>query len=51
VLFESRPLDAASWILPLALSVVVFLAVESLKAVLRARGERSEPADTLKAIS
>lgn len=51
VLFESRPLDAASWILPLALSVVVFLAVEALKAVLRARSERSESADALKATS
>lgn len=51
VLFESRPLDAASWILPLAVSVVVFLAVEALKAVLRARGSRSQSTDTLKGIS
>ena len=51
VLFESRPLDAASWILPLAVSVVVFFAVEALKAALRARGARSESTDMLKGVS
>lgn len=37
VLFESQPVPATSWILPIALSVGIFLAVELLKAVLRAR--------------
>jgi len=35
-LFGSRPLTATEWLPPLALSVVVFLAVEGLKALLRA---------------
>lgn len=51
VLFDSRPLDAASWILPLAVSVVVFLAVEALKAMLRARGGRPESSDALQGVS
>ncbi len=37
VLFESRPVPAASWILPIVVSIGIFLAVEVLKAVLRAR--------------
>jgi magnesium-transporting ATPase (P-type) len=37
-LFESEPLAAQSWILPAVLSVVIFFAVEGLKAV-RRRGE------------
>lgn len=37
-LFGSRPLAATSWLLPLALSVVIFIAVEGLKA-LRRRGD------------
>ena len=36
-LFESEPLAAASWILPIVLSVVIFFAVEVLKAVFRRR--------------
>ncbi|MDQ7879954.1 HAD-IC family P-type ATPase [Microbacterium sp. QXD-8] len=48
VLFDSRPLDAASWILPIVVSIGIFLAVEVLKAVLRARGTSSTSADTLK---
>lgn len=36
-LFESQPLAAASWILPLVLSVVIFFAVEVLKALFRRR--------------
>lgn len=43
-LFGSRPLDVAGWLLPLALSVVVFLAVEVLKA-LRRRGDLRSGAD------
>jgi len=35
-LFGSRPLDAAGWVLPLVLSIVIFAAVEALKAVRRA---------------
>lgn len=34
-LFGSRPLDARGWIAPIALSVVIFLAVEALKAARR----------------
>jgi hypothetical protein len=37
-LFGSRPLAAGSWVLPLGLSIVVFLAVELLKLV-RRRGD------------
>ncbi|HEY9309926.1 MAG TPA: HAD-IC family P-type ATPase [Microbacterium sp.] len=48
VLFDSRPLAAASWILPIVVSIGIFLAVEVLKAVLRARGTSSTSADTLK---
>ncbi|WP_349427979.1 HAD-IC family P-type ATPase [Microbacterium sp. LWS13-1.2] len=48
VLFDSRPLDAASWILPIVVSIGIFLAVEVLKAVLRARGTSSTTPDTLK---
>ena len=48
VLFESRPLPAASWILPIVVSVGIFLAVEALKAVLRARRGSSGSADSLK---
>jgi magnesium-transporting ATPase (P-type) len=47
VLFDSRPLAATSWILPIVVSIGIFLAVEALKAVLRARGAASSP-DTLK---
>ncbi|WP_345803226.1 HAD-IC family P-type ATPase [Microbacterium sp. AZCO] len=36
-LFESEPLAAASWILPLVLSIAIFFAVEVLKAVFRGR--------------
>ena len=36
-LFESEPLAPASWILPIVLSVVIFFAVEVLKAVFRRR--------------
>jgi magnesium-transporting ATPase (P-type) len=45
-LFGSRPLDARGWIVPIVLSVVVFLAVEALKAARRRseRSARSEPA-------
>ncbi len=39
-LFGSRPLTLWGWLIPLALSVVVFLAVEGLKA-LRRRGARA----------
>jgi len=39
LLFESRPLPAASWILPIGLSIAIFLAVEALKA-LRTRSSR-----------
>ncbi len=51
VLFESRPLAAASWILPLVVSIGIFLAVEALKALLRARAASSPRAGTLKDIS
>ena len=36
-LFDSRPLDAVAWLLPLALSIVIFFVVEALKTMLRAR--------------
>ncbi|MCR2791531.1 HAD-IC family P-type ATPase [Microbacterium sp. zg.Y625] len=39
-LFGSRPLTLQSWLLPIALSIVIFLAVEGLKE-LRRRAERS----------
>ncbi|WP_374974857.1 cation-translocating P-type ATPase [Microbacterium trichothecenolyticum] len=48
VLFESRPLSAASWILPIVVSIGIFLAVEVLKAVLRARRVSSRSAASLK---
>jgi len=48
VLFESRPVPATSWILPIAASIGVFLAVEALKAVLRARRPASRAARSLK---
>ncbi|KJL41879.1 MULTISPECIES: cation-translocating P-type ATPase [Microbacterium] len=48
VLFESRPLPAASWILPIGVSIGIFLAVEVLKAVLRARRGSSRTAASLK---
>ncbi|WP_341998183.1 HAD-IC family P-type ATPase [Microbacterium sp. LWH7-1.2] len=48
VLFESRPLPAASWILPIVVSIGIFLAVEVLKAVLRARRSSAHPAASLK---
>jgi hypothetical protein len=48
VLFESRPLAATSWILPIVVSIGIFLAVEALKAALRARGTASSSADTLR---
>lgn len=48
VLFDSRPLDAASWILPIVVSIGIFLAVEVLKAVLRGRSTSSTSRDTLK---
>jgi hypothetical protein len=47
VLFDSRPLAATSWILPIVVSIGIFLAVEALKAALRARGTTSS-SDTLK---
>ncbi|GAA2006609.1 HAD-IC family P-type ATPase [Microbacterium ulmi] len=34
-LFDSRPLSIGSWILPILLSIVIFLAVEALKALRR----------------
>jgi magnesium-transporting ATPase (P-type) len=40
-LFGSRPLDARGWIVPIVLSVVVFLAVEALKAARRRREPRA----------
>jgi magnesium-transporting ATPase (P-type) len=36
-LFESEPLAATSWILPIVLSIAIFFAVEILKAVFRRR--------------
>ncbi len=48
VLFDSRPLAATSWILPIVVSIGIFLAVEALKAALRARGTTSSSADTLR---
>ncbi|MFE4726000.1 cation-translocating P-type ATPase [Microbacterium sp. NPDC056736] len=51
VLFDSRPLDPSAWILPIVLSVVIFVAVEVLKALLRARPPASAPAPALKASS
>lgn len=48
VLFESRPLAAASWILPIVVSIGIFLAVEALKAVVRARARSSRSAGALK---
>lgn len=48
VLFESRPLAAASWILPIVVSIGIFLAVEALKALLRARSASSRTAASLK---
>ena len=49
VLFESRPVPAASWILPVLVSIGIFLAVEVLKAVIRARQRSSRAAAALKA--
>ncbi|GAA5091252.1 cation-transporting P-type ATPase [Microbacterium yannicii] len=49
LLFDSRPLAAASWILPIVVSIGIFLAVEALKAVLRARAGSSPAIDTLEA--
>ena len=43
VLFESRPLPAASWIVPLAASLGIFLAVEALKALMRRAARRRAP--------
>ncbi|MCC2030755.1 cation-translocating P-type ATPase [Microbacterium allomyrinae] len=51
VLFESRPLSATAWALPIVLSIGIFLAVEALKAVMRARASSSAPAGALKATS
>ncbi|MEV4688908.1 cation-translocating P-type ATPase [Microbacterium sp. LWH3-1.2] len=48
VLFESRPVSAASWILPIVVSIGIFLAVEVLKAVLRARRRSSHAVASLK---
>ena len=48
VLFESRPLAAASWVLPIVVSIGIFLAVEALKAVVRGRARSSRSADALK---
>ncbi|TDN92358.1 HAD-IC family P-type ATPase [Microbacterium sp. BK668] len=36
-LFESEPLAAASWVLPIVLSIAIFFAVEILKALFRRR--------------
>ncbi|MDW4571277.1 HAD-IC family P-type ATPase [Microbacterium sp. M3] len=41
VLFESRPLTAASWIVPVIASIAIFLGVELLKALLRHRSPSS----------
>jgi magnesium-transporting ATPase (P-type) len=43
LLFDSRPLPAASWIIPVGASIAIFLAVEALKAV-RRRSSRSAAA-------
>lgn len=40
VLFASRPLEPSAWVLPLVLSIAIFLAVEALKALLRSRARR-----------
>ncbi len=40
-LFDSRPLAATSWILPTILSIVIFLAIEGLKALRRRAPEGS----------
>lgn len=48
VLFDSRPLAATAWILPIVVSIGIFLAVEALKAALRARGTASSSVDTLR---
>jgi magnesium-transporting ATPase (P-type) len=48
VLFESRPLAATAWILPIVVSIGIFLAVEALKAVVRARARSSRSAGALK---
>ncbi|MGB4779215.1 HAD-IC family P-type ATPase [Microbacterium sp.] len=42
-LFGSEPLDAVGWLLPIGMSVVVFLAVEGLKALRRAGAVRQRP--------
>jgi magnesium-transporting ATPase (P-type) len=39
-LFESRPLAVWSWVLPLVLSIAIFLAVEVLKAIRRSAERR-----------
>ena len=36
-LFESEPLSATDWILPIVLSFVIFFAIEALKALFRRR--------------
>ena len=36
-LFASEPVDLVGWLLPIGMSVVVFLAVEALKALRRGR--------------
>lgn len=51
VLFESRPLPAAAWVLPLVLSIGIFLAVEGLKALLRSRDRSSSTDRALKGTS
>ncbi|WP_109210852.1 MULTISPECIES: HAD-IC family P-type ATPase [Microbacterium] len=48
VLFDSRPLAPADWIVPIGASIGIFLAVEALKAVLRARSSSSLAAGSLK---
>ena len=51
VLFDSRPLDASAWVLPVVVSIGIFLAVEALKAALRGRGGSAGAADALEARS
>ncbi|MFC8681647.1 cation-translocating P-type ATPase [Microbacterium ureisolvens] len=48
VLFDSRPLGPGDWIVPIGASIGIFLAVELLKAVLRARSSSSLAVGSLK---
>lgn len=51
VLFDARPLALGDWVLPVVLSVAIFLAVEGLKAVLRVRQPSSPAAASFKGTS